>query len=144
MHKQAVHIQSLIQENSRLNIKLLLEIRKQKNHGESSGEITEIEDVVKIFKNVRVIYLKGQRMLDQQKEMECELFEIYNKNLDRFFSTQFHNPVISLSFFCSYFIPFAICVSIKGFTISVLYHLTFSEWIKKENACIKRIQPREG
>ncbi|KKG11484.1 hypothetical protein EO92_11025 [Methanosarcina sp. 2.H.A.1B.4] len=182
-------------------------------------------------------------MLDKQKEIECELFEIYNKNLERFFSQikfmfvifgfytltfsnvygklnihafdnvpiistysllacllfigialivpfsqlvlpkerkfkqmessiQFreedelkaHNKrlyiivkqqenyyifsflliLLSLSFFCSYFIPFAICISITVFTISILYYLTFSEWIKKENACIKRMQPREG
>jgi hypothetical protein len=171
-------------------------------------------------------------MFGQQKEIECELFEIYNKNLDRFFSLikfmfvifgiyiltfsnlygelnihafdkvqiisiysllacllfigialivpcsqlvlpkerkfkqmessiqfreedelKIHNKklflvvqqqenyyifsfllsLLSLSFFCSYFVPFAICVSIPIFIISVLYYLTFSEWIKKEN-----------
>lgn len=186
--------------------------------------------------------LRGSNMLDQQKEIECELFEIYNKNLDRFCSLikfifvmfgfytltvsnlygklnihAFDNvPIISiysllacllfigialivpfsqlvlpkerkfkqmvnsiqfreedelkiynkrlflvvqqqendyifsfllillsLSFFCSYFIPFAICVSITVFTISVLYYLTFSEWIKKENNGIKIVQPQE-
>lgn len=171
-------------------------------------------------------------MVGQQKEIECELFEIYNKNLDRFFSLikfmfvifgfytltfsnvygelnihsfdnlpiisiysllacllfigialivpfsqlvlpkerkfkqiessiqfreenelKIHNKklclvvqqqenyyifsflliLLSLIFFCGYFIPFAICFSIPVFIISVLYYLTFSEWIKKEN-----------
>jgi len=182
-------------------------------------------------------------MLSQQKEIECELFEIYNKNLDRFFSLikfmfvifgfyaltfsnvysklnihafdnvpiisiysllacllfigialivpfsqlvlpkerkfkqiessiqfreedelKIHNKklfvvvqqqenyyifsflliLLSLSFFCSYFVPFAICVSIPVFIIAVLYYLTFSEWIKKENNVIKNVQPHEG
>lgn len=173
-------------------------------------------------------------MFGQQKEIECELFEIYNKNLDRFFSlikfvfiifgfyaltlssvygklnihafdnvpiisiysllacllfisitllvpfsqlmipkerklkqmensVQFrgedelkvHNKklflavqrqencytmsfllfLLSLIFFCGYFVPFAICVSIPVFIISVFYYLTFSEWIKKERQC---------
>ncbi|KKG14876.1 hypothetical protein EO98_03820 [Methanosarcina sp. 2.H.T.1A.6] len=182
-------------------------------------------------------------MLDQQKEIECELFEIYNKNLDRFFSLikfmfvifglyaltfsnvygklnrqafdnvpiisiysllacllfigialivpfsqlvlpkerkfkqmissiqfrkedelKIHNKklylvtrrqenyyifsflliLLSLMFFCGYFIPFVICVSIPVFTITVLYYLTFSEWIKRENTCIKIVPSQEG
>ncbi|AKB76347.1 hypothetical protein MSLAZ_3086 [Methanosarcina lacustris Z-7289] len=171
-------------------------------------------------------------MFGQQKEIECELFELYNKNIDRFFSIikfmfvifgiyiltfsnlygelnihafdkvpiisiysllscllfisialivpcsqlvlpkerkfkqmessiqlreedelKIHNNklflvvqqqenyyifsflliLLSLSFFCSYFVPLAICVSIPVFIISLLYYLTFTEWIKKEN-----------
>jgi hypothetical protein len=182
-------------------------------------------------------------MLGQQKEIECELFEIYNKNLDRFFSLikfvfvifglytltlsnvygklnihafdnaqivsiysllacllfisialivpfsqliipkeckfkqlgssiqfkeedelKIHNKklflitrqqenyyissfllvLLSLIFFCGHFVPFVICVAIPVFIISVLYHLTFSEWMKKENKSIKIVRPHEG
>ncbi|MDY9926620.1 hypothetical protein [Methanosarcina sp.] len=182
-------------------------------------------------------------MLGQQKEIECELFEIYNKNLDRFFSLikfvfvifglytltlsnvygkldihaldnvqiisiysllacllfisisfivpfsqlivpkeyklkqigssiqfreedelKIHNRklhvvvrqqenyyvnsfllvLLSLIFFCGHFVPFVICVTIPVFTISVLYHLTFSEWMKKENKSIKVAKPYKG
>lgn len=33
------------------------------------------------------IFFKGQNMLNPQKKIECELFEIHNRNLDRFFSS---------------------------------------------------------
>ena len=187
--------------------------------------------------------LRGSNMLDQQKEIECELFEIYNKNLDRFCSLikfmfvifgfyaltfsnvygklnihafdnvpiisiysllacflfigialivpfsqlvlpkerkfkqmessiqfreedelKIHNKklflvtlqqenyyinsfllvLLSLIFFCGYFVPFAVCVSIPVFIISAFYYLTFSEWIKKENQSIKIMKPNEG
>ncbi|AKB20128.1 hypothetical protein MSWHS_3265 [Methanosarcina sp. WWM596] len=187
--------------------------------------------------------LRGSNMLDQQKEIECELFEIYNKNLDQFFSLikfmfvifgfyaitfsnvygklnihtldnvpiisiysllacllfigialivpfsqlvlpkerkfkqressiqfreedelKIHNKklflitlkqenyyissfllvLLSLIFFCGHFAPFAICVSIPVFIISVFYHLTFSEWMKKENKNIKIVKPHKG
>jgi len=39
MHKQAVHIQSLIQENSRLNIKMLLENAEKMNLGSDFGKL---------------------------------------------------------------------------------------------------------
>jgi hypothetical protein len=38
MHEQAVPIQSLIQENSKLNMKLLPEITTNKNNGGSFGK----------------------------------------------------------------------------------------------------------
>jgi len=38
MHKQAVHIQTLIQENSRLNIELLTENTETKKNGGSFGK----------------------------------------------------------------------------------------------------------
>ncbi|WP_300104399.1 hypothetical protein [Methanosarcina sp.] len=199
--------------------------------------------LLKIFKYVPVIYLKGSNMFGQQKEIECELFGTYNKNLDRFFSLikftfvifgiyiltlsnlysnlnihafdnvpiistysllacllfisialiipfsqlvlpkerkfkqlessiqfreedelKIHNKklylvvqqqdhyyissflliLLSLIFFCGYFIQFAICVSIPVFIITILYSLTFSEWIKRENKSIKIVQSNEG
>lgn len=85
-----------------------------------------------------------------QLREEDEL-KIYNKRLflavkqqENYYVTSFLLVLLSLIFFCAHFEPFAICISIPVFIISILYYLTFSEWMKKESKSIKIVQPQEG
>lgn len=218
--------------------------QERKNRGVSSGEITNIIVLLlKILKYASVLYFRGSSMPEQQKEIEYELFEVYNKNLDRFYSLikfillifgvyiltlsiiygkleiqafdstqiisvyslsacllfisislifplsqlvlpkerkfrliessvklreeeelKIYNKrlflvirqqenyhitshllvLLSFIFFCGHFVPFAICISVPVFIVSILYYLTFSEWIKRENKDIKTVQHQEG
>ncbi|WP_048142673.1 hypothetical protein [Methanosarcina horonobensis] len=82
---------------------------------------------------------------------EEEELKIYNKRLflvvqkqENYYITSFLLVLLSIIFFCGHFAPFAICISIPVFIISVFYYLTFSEWIKKENKDTKTVQHHEG
>jgi hypothetical protein len=85
-----------------------------------------------------------------QLREEDEL-KVYNRKLflavqqqENYYVISFLLVLLSLTFFCAYFEPFAICISIPVFTITGLYYLTFSEWVKKENRDIKVVQPHRG
>ncbi len=69
---------------------------------------------------------------DELKTHNKKLFLVVQQQ-ENYYICSFLLILLSLIFFCGYFIPFAICVSIPVFIISVLYYLTFTEWIKKEN-----------
>ena len=82
---------------------------------------------------------------------EDDELKIHNKKLyvvvrqqENYYISSFLLVLLSLIFFCGHFVPFAICVAIPVFIISVLYHLTFTEWMKQENKNIKISQPHEG
>lgn len=82
---------------------------------------------------------------------EEDELKVYNKKLflavkqqENYYIISFLLILLSLTFFCAHFEPFAICISIPVFIISVLYYLTFSEWMKKESKSIKTVQPHDG
>ncbi|WP_440946263.1 hypothetical protein ACSAZL_19685 [Methanosarcina sp. T3] len=94
---------------------------------------------------------KFKQMGSSVKFREENELKIHNKKLfvvvrqqENYYMSSFLLVLLSLIFFCGHFVPFAICIAIPVFIISVLYHLTFSEWMKKENKNIKIAQPREG
>jgi hypothetical protein len=114
-----------------------------------------------LFIGIALIVPFSQLVLPKErkfKQMESSIqfreedeLKIHNKKLyivvqqqENYYIFSFLLVLLSLIFFCGYFVPFAICVSIPVFIISVFYYLTFSEWIKKENNVIKNVQPHEG
>lgn len=79
---------------------------------------------------------------------EEEELKVYNKKLflavkqqENYYTISFLLILLSLTFFCAHFEPFAICISIPVFAVTGLYYLTFSEWVKKANRDIKAAQP---
>jgi hypothetical protein len=94
---------------------------------------------------------KFKQMESSVQFREEDELKIHNKKLflvvqqqENYYVTSFLLVLLSLIFFCGHFAPFVICVSIPVFTISVLYCLTFSKWIKRENRDIKIVKPHEG
>lgn len=82
---------------------------------------------------------KFKQMGSSVQFREDDELKIHNKKLyivvrqqENYYISSFLLVLLSLIFFCGHFVPFAICIAIPVFIISVLYHLTFSEWMKKE------------
>lgn len=81
---------------------------------------------------------------DNELKMHNKKLYVVVRQQENYYISSFLLVLLSLIFFCGHFVPFAICVAIPVFIISALYHLTFTEWMKKENKGMKILQPHEG